>query len=189
MVGLTTNDSWYDHTYISVAVEAGSEIQLRTKTTSLNITGGNFDVESTETFGGSIKRTSAREDIEIAFEGIATSLQDFDWIFHGVSNTLSQITSSAIEDYRVTLLWTDESGITSAAQAIATASEAYREIYAECNLVSLEKSQNADENLTAALTFKTAFEDASGSINFKKQMCGTASAMAAVSAYTSTTKF
>lgn len=188
-MAITTNESWYDHTYISVAAEAGSEVQMRSKTTSLNITGGNFDTESVSTFGGTIKRVGSREDLEISFDGIPTSLQDFDWIFHGGNTTDTSITSSSIKDYRVILLWTDETGITSAAQVIATASEAAREIYAECNLVSLEKSQSADENLVASLTFKSAFEDADGSINFKKEMCDTTSGLTASSAYTSTNKF
>ena len=188
-MAIETNESWYDHTYISVAAEGGSEIQLRSKTTSLNITGGNFDIEGVDTFGGKIKRVGSREDLEVSFDGIPVSLQDFDWIFHGASDTATSITSSSISDYRVTLLWTDQTSVTNAACAITTASEAYREIYAECNLVSLEKSQNADENLVATLTFKTAFEDKDGSINFKKQMSDTTSSLTAVSAYTSTTKF
>lgn len=188
-MAITTNEAWYDHTYICISAEAGSEVQLRSKTTSLNITGGNFDTESVHTFGGTIKRVGSREDFEISFEGIPVSSQDFDWIFHGGNTTDTSITSSSIKDYRVTLLWTDETGITSAAQVIATASEAYREIYSECNLVSLEKSQTADENLTASLSFKTAFEDKSGSINFKKETCDTASGLTAVSAYTTSNKF
>lgn len=188
-MAITTNESWYDHTYISVAVEAGSEVQLRSKTTSLNITGGNFDIESSDTFGGKIKRVGTREDFEISFDGIPVSLQDFDWMFHGASNTATSITSSSISDYRVTLLWTDQASVTSATQVIATASEAYRELYAECNLVSLEKSQSADENLVASLSFKTAFEDKAGSVNFKKEMCDTTSGLTSASAYTSTNKF
>jgi len=186
---LTKNQGWFDHTYIEVVAEGGTAVQMRTKTTSLNVTGGNFDMESNETFGGSIKRYGAREDFEIGFEGIVRSHQDFDWIFHGATQTDTSITSSSVKDYRVTLLWTDESGITAASQAIATASEAYREYYAECNLVSLEKSQNVGENITATLTFKTAFEDNDGTINFKEEVCGTDSALSAASAYTSTNKF
>lgn len=182
--------AWYDKAYVCVSAEAGSEVQLRTKTTSLNITGGNFDVEGIETFGGKVKRVGAREDIEISFDGIAKSNQDFDWIFHGkTTNTDTSITSSSVIDYRVCLLWTDEASVTSAAQAIATASEAYREVYAECNLVSLEKSMDAGEHLTAALTFKTTFVDDSDAINFDKETCGTTSALTAVPSYTSTTKF
>ena len=186
---LTVNQGWFDHTYVEVVAASGTAVQMRTRTTSLNITGGNFDMESNETFGGAIKRYGAREDFEIGFEGYVRSHQDFDWIFHGGTQTATSITSSSIKDHRVTLLWTDETGITAASQAIATASEAYREVYAGCNLVSLEKSQNVGENITANLTFKTAFEDIDGTVNFKEEVCGTTSALSASSAYTSTNKF
>ena len=87
------------------------------------------------------------------------------------------------------MLWTDQATITAASQAISSSSEAYREYYAECNMVSLEKSQNVGENITATMTFKTAHEDKDGTINFKKEVCGTASSLSAASAYTSGTKW
>ncbi len=182
--------AWYNKAYISVAVEAGTEIQLRAKTTSLRISGGNFDIEGIETFGGKIKRVGAREDLEVGFDGIVTSHQDFDWIFHGLTtSTGSSITSSSIRDYRVTILWTDQTGITTATAAITTASEAYREIYAETNMISLEKSMDADGHLTAAVNFKLAYADETGGVNFKKEYCDTTNTLAAVTGYTSTTKF
>jgi len=186
---LTKNQGWFDHTYIEFVAESGTAVQMRTKTTSLNVTGGNFDMESNETFGGAIKRYGAREDFEISFDGIVTSHQDFDWAFHGANQTDTSITDSSIVDYRVALLWTDQTGITAASQAISSSSEAYREYYAECNMVSCEKTQNVGENMTATVTFKTAFEDKDGTVNFKKEVCGTDSTLSAASAYTSTTKF
>jgi len=189
-MALTTNEMWYNKAYICVSAESGSEVQLRAKTTSLGISGGNFDIESIETFSGKIKKVGTREDFEISFDGIPISHQDFDWMFHGLAtNTATSITTSTVADYRVTMLWTDQTGVTSAAQAINTASEAYREIYAECNLVSLEKNMDAGEQLTATLNFKCPFEDTGGSVNFKKEACDTTSALTAVSAYTSTTKY
>ena len=156
----------------------------------MNITGGNFDIESIDTFGGQIKRVGRREDIEISFDGVCTSNQDFDWIFHGKTvATDSSITSSAIIDYRLCLLWTNQTGVTSAAQAITTASEAYREIYAEANMISCEKSMEAGEHLTASIKFKLPFEDSDSEINFRKEVSETSSALAAVTAYTSTSKF
>ena len=181
--------AWYDKAYVCVSAESGSEVQLRAKTTSLNITGGNFDIESVDTFGGQIKRIGRRDDFEISFDGVVTSLQDFDWMFHGVSNTATSITTSAVSDYRLCLLWTDQSGVTDAAQAITTSAEGYREIYAEANMVSCEKTMDAGEHLTASIKFKLPFEDSSGTINFKKQVCDATSTLAAVASYTSTVKF
>ena len=187
---LTENDAWYDKAYISVSAVGGAEKQLRAKTTSLSISGGNFDIESLETFAGKIKKVGSREDFEITFDGIPISHQDFDWMFHGLTtNTATSITSSTIIDYRVAMLWTDQTGVTSATQAIATASEAYREMYAECNLVSLEKNMDAGDHLTATLVFKCPFEDTGGSVNFIKEACDTTSALESASAYTTTTKF
>ena len=187
---LSKNKAWYNKAYISVSVEAGTEIQLRAKTTSLKITGGNYDTEGIETFGGKIKRVGPREDLEIGFDGIVTSHQDFDWIFHGLTtSTGSSITSSTVRDYRVSILWTDQTGITSATAAITTASEAYREIYAETNMISLEKSMDADGHLTAAMNFKLAYTDETGGINFKKEYSDTSNTLSAVTGYTSTTKF
>jgi len=188
-MAISNNKAWYDKAFVSVSVKGGSEVQLRAKTNSMNISGGGFDIESMETFGGKIKRQTTRDDFEIGFDGIPTSLQDFDWVFHGASNTATSITSSSISDYRVTILWTDETGVTAATQAIATTSEAYREIYAGCNMTSLEKSMTAGEHLTATMTFKTAFEDDAGSVNFKKEVSGTTNALTSVSAYSGSTKF
>jgi len=185
-----TQEAWYDKAYISVSAENGNEVQLRAKTTSLGVSGGNFDIESIETFSGKIKKVGTREDFEISFDGIPISHQDFDWMFHGLTtNTATSITSSSVKDYRVSMLWTDQTGVTSATQTIDTASEAYREMYAECNLVSLEKNMDAGEHLTATLVFKCPFEDTAGTVNFKKESCDTTSALTSASAYTPTNKF
>jgi len=189
-MALTTNEAWYNKAYISVAAIGGSDFQLRAKTTSLGISGGNFDTEAIDTFGGKIKKVGAREDFEISFDGIPISHQDFDWIFHGLStNTASSITSSTVKDYRVVMLWTDQTGVTSANQAISTSSEGYREMYVDCNLVSLEKNMDAGDHLQASMVFKCPFEDTAGSVNFKKEACDTTSALSTTSAYTTSNKF
>lgn len=169
---------------------AHTEVQLRAKTTSLSISGGNFDIETIETFGGQLKRVGHREELEIGFDGVVTSHQDFDWAFHGLStNTGNSITSSDVKDYRVTMLWTDLTGVTNAGAAITTTAEAYREIYAGANMTSLEKSMDADGHLTASMTFKLAFVDDTGGVNFKKEYCDTSNTLTAVTGYTTTKKF
>jgi len=189
-MALTENEAWYDEAYISVSAVGGAENQLRAKTTSLGVSGGNFDIESIQTFSGKIKKVGTREDLEISFDAIPISHQDFDWMFHGLlTNTATSITSSTVTDYRVSMLWTDEDSVTDATQAIVTASEAYREMYVDCNLVSLEKNMDAGEHLTATLVFKCPFEDTAGSINFIKEACDTTNALTSASSYTTTTKF
>jgi len=191
-MAIVQNKAWYDICYISLAQEGGSENQLRAKTSSLQITGGDFDIESIDTFGGAIKRVGRRNDIQISFDAIPVSVSDFDWAFHGQTNSAAaSITASAEKDYRLTLLWSSATGITSAAQAMPTHSsnESYRQIYAEANMISLENSQDAGDYLKAKMTFKLCYNDDTGAINWQKAIQDTANSLSAVPAYTTGTKF
>lgn len=185
---LVNNKAWYDKAFISIAPKGGAEVELRARTTSLNISGGDFDIEGIETFGGKIKRIGTTEDIEISMDAIPIQVSDLDWIRYGVTSSATSITSSTVRDHRVTFLWTDLAA-TSAAQAIPTGSEGYRKIYASANCTSLEYNMDAGEHLTATLTFKLPFEDETGSVNFKFDTSETGTSTGAVPAYSSTTKF
>ena len=188
-LGLTNNDAWFERAFVSISQVGGDEIECRSFTTSFSVSGGDFDTEELETFGGQITRTGARESLEISFDAVPGGTKDFDWLAHGQSPTATTITSSAKPKNRVTVLWTDETGITGATSAIATASEAYRQIYSEMYCTGVEYNMDAGEELTATLTFKGGYEDETGGVNFKKQMCSTTSALAVVPAYTTTVKF
>jgi len=140
-----TQKAWYEDCFISIEALNGAEVQLTTKTTTLGITGGGFDIEGIETFGGKITRVGAREDIEISFDGLPVGHSDFDWIFAGhTTSTQSGITGAAITSstttkYRIAFLWTDFTGsVTSAAkQAITANNQAYRRVYSEAYCTSL----------------------------------------------------
>ena len=188
-MALANNKAWYDKCFISVSPKGGNEVELRAKTTSLSISGGGFDIEGIETFGGKTKRIGTPDDIEISFDAIPIQVSDLDWIRYGVTSSATTVTSSTVKDHRVTFLWTDQTGVTAATQAIQTGSEAYRRIYAGANCTSLEYNMDAGEHLTATLGFKLSYEDETGSVNFKFETSETGSSTSAVPAYTSTTKF
>lgn len=188
-LGLSNNKVWYDKAFVSVSPVGGSEVEMRSFTTSFSVEGGDFDIEGLETFGGKITRVGSKNDIELSFETIPAGTRDQDWIFHGATSSATSITSSATVKYRVTALWTDQTGVTAATQAINTSSEAYRQIYSEAYCISANYSMDAGEHLTGELGFKLAYEDETGGQNFKKEMCNTSSALTAVPAYTTTTKF
>ena len=188
--------SWYDKAFISVEALNGTEGQLTARTTTLKISGGGFDIEGIETFGGKLTRVGSRDDIEISFDGMPSSHQDFDWIFAGQTASTTSgltgagITSSTVTKYRVTFLWTNYTGsITSAAkQAITANSEAYRRVYAEAYCTSLETNMDAGNELKASMTFKLTDQDDSGNQNWKVESKDTtAGTMAALTAYTSST--
>jgi len=68
--GLDNNEGWFERCFVSITQIGGSEVEARTFTTNLSISGGNFDTESLETFGGTITRTQPYEDVEVTLEGI-----------------------------------------------------------------------------------------------------------------------
>lgn len=186
--------AWYEDCFISIEPLNGTEAQLQTKTTSLGITGGGFDIEGIPTFGGKITRVGPRDDIEISFDAIPVAHSDFDWIFAGQTTstqsaiTGGSITSSTTTKYRLAFLWTSFTGsVTSAAkQAITGSSEAYRRVYADMYCTSLETSMDAGDNLKGTMTFKVANEDDTGMQNWKVETKDTASGtLTALPAYTS----
>ena len=189
--------AWYDKAFISVSPVGGNEYELRAKTTSLSISGGNFDIEGIETFGGKVTRVGTREDIEISFDGIPVSTQDYDWIFHGLNSNTSgwangtgSIDSWTEKKFRVSVLWTNQSGVTGATQAITGTNEAYRQVYAEAYCTNVENSMDAGEHLTANLTFNLPVEDETGGSNYKLSAKDTTSGtLSAVPSYTTTTKY
>jgi hypothetical protein len=187
-IGLTTNKGWFQRAFVSVAQTAQADVELRSVMSSLSISGGSSDVDSIEVFGGKIAKPASREDYEISFDALVSSTRDLDWLAHGVAPTSVTITTSdATKKNRVTLLWTDATGITSAAMTVGTAGEAYRRSYAEVQVTSLEYNMDAGEELTASLTFKGMVEDETGGQNYRIDTKTSGAALSALGLYTSGT--
>lgn len=185
---------WMKQPYVSISRVGGTEMQFRSRSSSLRITGDNFDIEGVETFGGKVTRIGSREDIEITMDifPISAEKDDFDALFYGHTGSSAIITSSDQLKHRICLLWTNESGITSGAEAIASGSDGYRRIYAEGYITNMEPSQDAGEDLKGTITYKTSPVDEDGSSNRKIESCtqgGTPETLSAVASYDTSTKW
>jgi len=185
---------WMKQPYISISRVGGDEMQFRSRSSTLNITGDNFDIEGKETFGGKVTTIGTREDIVVSMDifPISAESDDFDALFYGHTGSNSIITSSAQLKHRICLLWTNESNVTSGAQAISSGSDGYRRIYSEGYITNMEPSQDAGGELKGTITFKTAPEDEDGNSNRKIESCtatGTPTTLSAVPSYTTTTKY
>ncbi len=186
------NKAWYTKAFVSIQALNGGESQLQSRTTTLKVTGGGFDLESLDVFSGKLSKIGSRDTLKISFEGIPVSPEDFDWIGAGkTSSTVSTITSSTVTPYRITFLWTDYTGsITSAAlQSISTSGvEAYRKSYAEAYCTTPpEISMDAGDVLKASFEFTLLYEDEFGVQNFRTDAKSTSSTLSALNAYTSST--
>ncbi len=189
-----TQQIWTKQPYISISRVDGSEMQFRARTQNINVSGGGFDIEGIETFGGKVTRVGSEDDIEITADIFPVSAEstDFDALYHGHTGSSATITSSSHVKHRICILWTNESGVTSGAQSISSGSDALRYIYAEGYITNIEQSQDAGEELKGTITFKTTTEDEDGDANFKKESCtptGTPATLSSVPSYTSTTKY
>ncbi len=184
--------AWYETAYLSISKIGGTETEYRMKTTSFNHGGGNFDFEGIEVFGGKLARIGATEDVELTFDVIPVSANEFDKLFYGstASSEPYNITSSLTKDkFRITILWTDQTGVTGATQAIDTSSEAYRRVYANFYMTGFEPSFDAGDYLKATLHFKGPVVDETGGGNILIQSCDTTSALPALSSYDTSNKW
>lgn len=179
--------AWYDKAFISISPLSGAETEMRAKTTTLSISGGAFDVEGIETFGGKVTRVGTRDDIEIKFDAIVVQPGDIDWLQQGeTTSTITSSTTFTARQMRLTFLWTDQTSVTSAVQAITSTNQAYRRVYANAYCTNAELNMDAGDYLKGNLTFKLATDDSTGTQNYKYEAKGTESGtMSAIPAFTS----
>ena len=188
---------WYRTAFVSISALSGAEVALQTRTTTLGWSGGFGDIEGIDTFGGKLTRLATKDDLELTFDGIPVSHQDFDWLMAGQTasstwTTAGATITSSTDDrkYRIILLWTNQTSpaVTSANQAITGTAEAYRRAWADVYMTQLDGSMDAGDNLTATMAFKTTVVDSDNVNNWgvwsKDTTSGTLSAL---NAYTSST--
>lgn len=184
--------AWYETAYVSISKLGSAPVQYHMKTTTFSHSGGNFDFEGLEVFGGKLGRVGSTEDVELSFDVITVAANEFDRLFYGSTASAEpyKITSSLTKDkFRVTLLWTSKTGVTSATQALTTSDEGYRRVYANFYMTGFEPSFDAGDYLKATLKFKGPVVDETGSGNILIESCDTTSTLSALSNYSGSTKW
>jgi len=186
-------DAWSEKALVSITKIGGTDVEFCTKTTSIDISGGGQDTETVRTFCGDITRLNPQEPFEISLDVVPVYADDFDSIYFGGTDTTQplEFTAGTSRDkYRVVILWTTDTTVTSATAATTAGEEAYRLIFAECYAVSFDKTYDADGYLQGTITFKCSAKDKSGDPNVAVQSDdGSGTGLAALNPYTSTTKW
>ncbi|MDY6788793.1 MAG: hypothetical protein SVV03_02410 [Candidatus Nanohaloarchaea archaeon] len=174
--------SWQEKALVSVTPKGGTEVQFEANLSEIGWTGGAKDVEGTPLLnGGRMRERSAQEDFEFTgtlyITGVSTAEGTGigEW-FHGSSDqsTKSTVyefkTSHARDDFRIAVLFTNDSNVTSASGSVGADSsvQAYRWIMEDAQLTEYEPNFD-DKVLEVEVTFVASPFDDSANSNVREQ--------------------
>lgn len=199
---------WGETFFASLAIQSGSEIQLAGKITpsSLVINRGAKDFDPLHLAnGGNLEKIIPEPPSEITMNAYvlyagngdvsaATSLAGLHDLFFGTEDATEFI---IIDDtrtrnrFRLTILFTNDTSVTSAIGQVASGNDALRLGFADGFITKLDETMEDDGAFRIAFTFKVVPFDSAGTSNIRVQSIdsGDTGNLTAFSAYTSSTKF
>jgi len=185
-------DLWGEGTaLVAIAPKGGSDVDFAAAITSIDIDMGDKDFDAIATLrGGRLVKPTPEDVTTITFEGYpvnldTTSTDVWQRFFTTSSNwttsdPLSVSNSRNRENYRVVILWTEDTTVTSATAAVS--SEALRAIFTNCQLISVKPSFT-DNELKVTFKFKCAPYDKSGNSNITWESTDGSTGLSALSSY------
>jgi len=187
-------DLWGEGTaLVAIAAKGGSDIEFSAAVTSIDIDMGDRDFDSIATLrGGRLVKPTPEGDTTITFEGypvnLDTSSTDVWQRFFTTSanwdttEPLSVSASHSRDNFRVVILWTEDTSVTSAVQQVPQGSEALRAIFTNCRLISVKPSFT-DNELKVTFKFKCPPFQKDGTPNITWQSSDGTATLDAVSSY------
>jgi hypothetical protein len=163
-------DAWEEVALVAISKQGGSDIEFAAITETIDISEGDYPGESIpNTAGGRIWKQSPQEDGEITLELYPISLDTTsgDGLFQHfaggtwdtsqpleIDSTWTAGVSRVRDKFRIAIMWTDDTAVTSAVDATSTAGSTALRFYAtDCRLVS-HKASFTDGILKITATFK-----------------------------------
>jgi len=195
-----------DTALIGIAKQSGADAAFVALVDTIDISGGDKEMESVATLAGNRHvKFSPMSDIEITFEGYSLQAGTasvtqagaakgfFDLLHGGLGSDSSQPVNISADtthtQYRVTILYTDNTSITDAAAGIPTTTEnGIRFVLADCYCTSVVPSFT-DGLLKFTVKFKGPPLDVNASANWKWESCDSTAVLAALASYTASTKW
>lgn len=183
-------ETWSEVCWVSVARSGASECNITPIIETIDIDEGDSDVEFIATVrGGRLSKKIPKAETTIKFEGypvgVATN-DGLDQLFYGdvsdSSQPLSVTNTRTRYQYRVVILFTDDTTATGACAATAASTNSYRYTAINCWMTSFKKSFT-DGVLKGTWDFKVAAFNKSGTGNLTCEE-GIATALPAISTYT-----
>ncbi|MFA5132759.1 MAG: hypothetical protein WC444_05560 [Candidatus Paceibacterota bacterium] len=185
-------DAWTETCLIGLAKKDSTDTQVNGVTETVDIDLGDKDAEWTPLLnGGRVVNYTPMADTSVTLECYCVGAKQADGATQlGFFNAMmgnSTVQSDRVHDkYRLTILWTDDTSITTAGAAITTTATALRFVAAEGHVTSIKPSMT-DGRLKFTVTMKFPAFDKAGNACIFFQSVGTTVTMASVAAYAGTT--
>lgn len=207
MTALNVLDLWQETALVSITAQSGTDVifQALTETIDIDLGAKDFD-QIVLANGGRLSAYTPETETTITLEAYplevgsedisaATTGSGFFDLLHAEDTTqpLSIDNTRTRNQYRMSVMWTDDTSITIAADAISTGSgyQAIRVSGANGFITSVKPSFT-DGKLKFTISFKVSAFDKSGNAQIRLESCdgaNTASLLPALASYTSTTKW
>ncbi len=202
MTAAAVDDAWMEVCLIAISKIEGPDRQFAGLTETVDIDLGEKDIEGIPlTNGGRVTKWSPEGDSTITFEAYplqagtdtgSSGLGFFDLMHSEDATVPIRIVNDRNRDkYRVLVLWTNDSGVTTA-QAITTADSSALRIGLAGGHFTSVKPSFTDGTLKFTVTYKCAAFNKAGTAQLMMESCAGASGadiLPAIAAYTSSNVF
>jgi len=191
---MTAPDTWSETAYVAICKKGGSDMEFRTITETVDVDLGDKDFDVIATLaGGRLVKFNPQEPTSITLEAYpveaGTDTGNTGKGFFDLMNSSdnSQPLSIAVDrnrdQYRVVILWTDDTSVTSATASVAEGQTGLR-IIAQNGYFTSVKPSFTDGILKFTVTFKCPPFDKDGNANITMESTDGTAALEAVSSYT-----
>jgi len=194
--------AWSETALVAVAYygngsETNNDIQFATLTETIDIDMGDKDIDQVPSIaGGRLVKKVPQDITTITFEAYPTDIDvkggtGLSQLFHtteanwDASEPLQVTASRNRELYRIAILWTDDTSVTTANGAVSSGSNAYRIVFAHCYCTSMKPSFT-DGVLKFTLSFKVPAFNPNGVANIMEQSTDGSASLNALNTYNST---
>ena len=202
MTAAAVDDAWMEVCLIGISIQAGSDIQFAALTETVDFDIGEKDIEGVPIVnGGRVTKWVPEGDSSITFEAYpleagtdtGTTAKGFFDLMHTVDASVPiRITNDRNRDkYRVLVIWTNDSTVTTAQAVTTNTYSALRIGMADGHFTSVKPSFT-DGILKFTVTFKVAAFDKAAAGNVMIESCAGTTAqdiLPAIASYTTSNKF
>lgn len=184
--------AWSETALVTITKLGSANVEFAALTETIDIDMGDKDVDQIANVGGGRMMKKTPQDITtLTFEGYPVDIDSaggsgYSQMFEGgtwdTQEPYDSNSSLGRDLFRVTILWTDDTSVTSAVAATSASTNAYRVAFVHCWMTSLKPSFT-DGILKFTISFKCPAFNPLGTANIRESS-GDNTALVALTGYT-----